>query len=78
MAEKITKPELIRQDGVNALVKIGGDPQLFRLLVHREAHTRSASAEALARLRSKEALPYLIAGLGFTGIRDMGNRSVLC
>lgn len=57
----------IRKDGVDVLVQHKAESTLLELIGHRDANVRSSAALALAMLKSKKALRYLIIGLGHTG-----------
>lgn len=60
----------VRRDAVEVLVQHRAASEMMRLLGHRDPNVRSAAAAGLARLKHKEALKYLVDGLGYTSKRS--------
>jgi|GEM_PF-2101246 len=60
---------VFQKDGVDALVEYGATGELLELLGHRRPDLRDLTAKGLVRLKTTEAIPYLIDGLRVTGVR---------
>lgn len=53
----------VQQDGLDSLVELKASTELMGLLGHREPRVRAVAAQGLARLKHREAIPYLVDGL---------------